>query len=144
MPQPQPMPKRGIEAKRVGIVQRKSGTPLNIASLEVLDENGKLIKPTNILLLPKGLNGYPGNNLLDGNTKTFAHTTNATTNQPAIIGYEFDIPVRVFGVRVVNRKDCCQDRILGASLILESGYGKDEKITEINFKDVRPSYEFKF
>jgi len=139
-----PMPQRGIEARRVGIVQKKSGTPLNIASLEVLDENGKLIKPNNIILQPKELRGYPGNNLLDGNTKTFAHTTNATTNQPAIIGYEFDTPVRVFGVRVVNRQDCCQDRILGSTLILESGYGKDEKITELGFKDVSPVYDFKF
>jgi len=123
----------------ISIVQRKLNTPLNIASIEVYDTNGIKVTPDDVTMSPYELKGYPAKNLFDNDIDSFAHTRESNQKNPAMIVLFFKNPVDVGGIRVINRKDCCKDRILGATLELN---GKSFKQTR-TFDKVQDEYIFK-
>lgn len=81
------------------------------------------------------LAGYPVGNLIDGKADTFSHT-NSGDKEWIKITLKKEIPITK--ILITNRKDCCQDRIVGATLTITNASGSTtftEKIT-----DNKPAY----
>jgi hypothetical protein len=60
---------------------------------------------------------YPASSALDGNEKTFAHSDGIDLSVTSLT-LVLKNPTRLTQVNVLNRQDCCWDRLEGASLIL--------------------------
>jgi hypothetical protein len=100
---------------------------LNIAQIEVYSKEtgGNIITPSTPVTKPDGWvypnDYYPAKNLVDGTGNSFAHTS--CHNVPWI---EVDLgqSVPIQRIVVVNRKDCCKERIVGTTLIIMDGARK--------------------
>lgn len=76
------------------------------------------------------LAGYPVGKLIDGNADTFSHT-NDGNKEWIKITLKKEIPITK--VLITNRKDCCRDRIVGATLTITNASGSTtftEKIVD--------------
>lgn len=63
-----------------------------------------------------GNNLYPAALAIDGNPKTFSHTGN---DPIGIMTLTLKDPTVITKVEVLNRQDCCQGRLAGATLVLK-------------------------
>jgi hypothetical protein len=61
-------------------------------------------------------NAFPNSNLTDNNNATFAHTADSTGEH----WFEIDLgkDSTLYSINITNRQDCCQDRIIGSSIIV--------------------------
>ena len=93
---------------------------LNLAEIEVFDENNNKIAITDVTSSSQYGN-YGPKNLADGNTGNFAHTDNKANEY-----YELDLNTekKISKIVVHNRKDCCKERAIGAMLLIKDGSNK--------------------
>jgi hypothetical protein len=92
---------------------------LNIADISVFSKGTNVAKGKVVTLSSPFLdNAYPGSLLVDEILDNFAHTAcNSAAHMTIDLGSEYEIDT----IKVHNRKDCCQGRILGSTLeILDS------------------------
>ena len=85
---------------------------MNIAEVVVYDVNGKNVSQGRPVAMSSGYQGnmFPGSNLVDGNMNNFAHSSCYDVPWMQIdLGQNVDISK----VRVYNRTDCCQARLVG-------------------------------
>lgn len=95
---------------------------INIAEIQAFNSSGVRYTATEAWLSSTPYSEYPASNLLDNNPNTIGHTSEAT-NSWAQIGFGSD--KQIGKVVVVNRQDCCYDRIVGSCLMIftTTGYG---------------------
>ena len=81
---------------------------------------------------------YPSSNLIDGKLGSFGASNKEEDGMWVRVYLEENLTVTK--IIVHNRKDCCKDRIVGASVFIKSG---DETVTDCGvFEDVRDFYTF--
>jgi hypothetical protein len=111
---------RGIDARYVKLFHEVESNVINIAEIEVYDYDGtKLTSNTtsNIIGYSTQHDAHEWPNLIDGSLTTFGHSAGgATGNQHVTL--DLGETKKIYKVVVENRRDCCQDRILGARLEL--------------------------
>jgi hypothetical protein len=110
----------GIDARYVKLFHEVESNVINVAEIEVYDYEGtKLTSNTtsNIIGYSTQHDAHEWPNLIDGSLTTFGHSAGgATGNQYATI--DLGETKKIYKVVVENRRDCCQDRILGARVEL--------------------------
>lgn len=79
---------------------------------------------------------YNANNAIDNDTHSFNHTQNENN---AWISIELPTDVNVTTIRIVNRRDCCQDRLKNFDVTLIDHEGKP--VFTRNITDVKQEYE---
>ena len=106
---------------------------INVAELGVFDENGDLIS--------KGAKVQAGfENLNNGVLADYAHTTGGG---PGHIQLDLGAMKTISEIVLVNRKDCCQEEIVGKKLqIFTSEDDPDSLVGEIEITDVRMVYSW--
>jgi hypothetical protein len=67
-------------------------------------------------------NSYPAKNAIDGNRNTFTHTDGETMELHQL-RLKLKIPTKLKQVHIVNRLDCCGDRLEGAVIKYTSSNG---------------------
>jgi hypothetical protein len=101
------------------------GTLLNLNLLQVWS-NGRDVARGRPVRMYSRHSGFYGRHLTDGNANSMAHTwwRNRTHGRPSRyawmkvdLGREYPIDY----VWIMNRKDCCQDRLKGTNIILKHG-----------------------
>jgi hypothetical protein len=65
--------------------------------------------------------GYEGPKAIDGNPATFVHTS--TGEKSGVLTLTLKNEMKIIRVEVLNRQDCCQERLAGAKLVLEDPRG---------------------
>ncbi len=95
------------------------------------------IEPEDITLSKPFADGkaFPVGNLVDNNETTFTHT-NAGEKEWIKITLKNEVPITK--IEIVNRKDCCQDRIVGATLTITDSSGAQTYTTTI--QEILPKY----
>lgn len=81
---------------------------------------------------------YPASNLIDGNLNNFNHTE-AGSNEWVLV--ELNQIRKIKDIKIINRRDCCQNRIVGAVLTV-----LDDKMNVVyssTLSNVAAEYEFK-
>lgn len=90
---------------------------LNLRQILVYSKLGgpNIIKPTTLVTKSSGFQGdvFPSKKLVDGLGTSFTHTS---CNDIPWIQIDLGASVTIYKIVVVNRKDCCQSRILGTTL----------------------------
>ena len=90
---------------------------LNLAQILVYSTNGgpNILTPNTVVTKSSGYQGdsYPSRNIVDGKGNTFVHTSG---NEIPWIQVDLGTSLPIYKVVIVNRKDCCKERILGAVL----------------------------
>lgn len=120
---------------RYVILQRKDNRQeyINISEIEVYDKDGSKITSGMTATLDPPYSdtnvSWGADKAIDGNRGTIAHTNNSGA---AYIKLDLGSNKLVSKVIIRNRMDCCMDRIVGCSLILQSA---DE--TETYKKDIK-------
>ena len=133
------------EARYVRVERPSSNYPgniINLGELQVFDEAG-----TNIALNatvtggPQGAHGAgPYERLTDGNFNNFAHTKG---NGVSFLEVDLGAVKEIAKVVIMNRKDCCQDRLGGAKLVLLDGSRANVKTTPaIVSSKMKLTYDF--
>ena len=61
---------------------------------------------------------YPAKNLIDNNNYNFAHTAEPDNTDGIWIRTKLAQLYTVTQIKIYNRKDCCQDRIVGLSIYI--------------------------
>ena len=110
---------------------------LNLAQIEVYSsENGKnIITPQMIVAKSSGYQGdvFPNQNFTNGYANTFVHTS---CYEIPFINVDLGSLKPIYKIVVVNRKDCCQFRVLGTKLSIANYVGQtiymSEKIATTN------------
>lgn len=92
---------------------------LNLAGIRVYDRQdgndiakGKPVTSSSLF----DANAFPNSNLTDENNATFAHTADGGGEHWFEI--DFGGESTLYSINIINRQDCCQDRIVGSSIIV--------------------------
>jgi hypothetical protein len=108
---------RGTMARYVRLMAAARVDCMNIAEVQVFDASGAKVSVGKPVTMSSGYQGdmFPGRNLTDGNNGNFAHTSCSDRGWMMIdLGSEVMVSV----VRVFNRTDCCQFRLVGTRVEL--------------------------
>ena len=95
---------------------------INLAEVKVYDQNNELLKPSDFVGAKTdppggwGNDDYPAGNAIDGNDDNFSHNTYDSREKTLLITLAKNQFIKK--VIVINRKDCCQDRLSGVLLSL--------------------------
>ncbi|XP_063681874.1 uncharacterized protein LOC134816811 [Bolinopsis microptera] len=84
---------------------------------------------------------YPATNLFDGKYATIGHSVQRNHPNGFNISIEFPSAYRISLIRVINRQNCCQERIIGFSVYIVNKIG-----SEVNcgsFTEAKSEYEFR-
>jgi len=114
---------------------------INISEIQAFDINGRLITPESAYYDDNGI-GFPAINAIDGNLNNFAHTSDHG-NGP-LIEVAYTNLNQVKKIVISNRVDCCQNRMIGTSLMLFSKPGSTPDVANIPITDTRGTYTFTF
>jgi len=151
-PSPDPSPSGGggspsppptfVEGQYVRLFRPDSGAVLNISEIGVFDDEGVLIsKSKDVSGGSEAHSAGPYANITDGVLANFGHTTG--TDGPDHITIDLGGVKKIGEIVVVNRKDCCQDRIVGAKLqILTSVEDDAEAVKEIEVTETHMVYSW--
>jgi len=106
----------------------RDGTLLNLNQVRVWS-NGRDVARGRPVQMYSVHHSYHGKNLTDGNPNSMAHTwwrkiTNHRAARHAWMKIDLGREYPIDYVWVLNRKDCCQDRLKGFSIILRHGRKK--------------------
>ena len=96
-------------------IHRVGGDVINVSEMGVFDENGALISKG--ATVTGGTEAHPAGpyaNLTNGNLADFAHNLDTTGEDHITI--DLGSAKKIGEVILVNRRDCCQDRIVGKKL----------------------------
>lgn len=118
---PEPTPSRVLCKARsnwrsVVTISAPSSGVINLAAIEAYDAAGERIKPVRAEM---STNQYLAKNCTDANTETYCRTKDGD-NDPWV-RVTFNTGETIATVVVENRRDCCQDRIDGATLSVSKG-----------------------
>jgi hypothetical protein len=122
------MQKCPILAQIVRLVKPSTTTDnyLNIAEITVFDVAGNqlTIPGSNVTLssLYQNDDYYNPSKLVDNNVNTLSHTDSTRGTQQSM-SIDLTSPIAVSKLVIQNRRDCCQDRILGSTLELIGSNG---------------------
>jgi len=89
-----------------------AGKYLNLGEITAYGKDGKKISPAHVSMSSTHSGGYDINRCNDGNKNNFCHTAVADKNPTIVFKYH---GADIAKVVVVNRLECCQDRIAGAN-----------------------------
>ncbi len=108
------------------LLERPSDQAINIADILLYDDLLQLIPSSNITgsispQLANDLANYPAgfgpSSLLDNNTGTFGHTNNlVSASSSQNMKLVLTNPMKIKRIVIMNRLDCCQDRIATVSV----------------------------
>ncbi|ALI95258.1 hypothetical protein AP053_gp147 [Ostreococcus mediterraneus virus 1] len=132
---PGPAPVTYIEGRYVRI-KAPSGAVINVSEMGVFDNTGKLI--SNGKTVTGGSAAHPAGpyaNLTNGILADFAHTSTSGEDHVTI---DLGGMKKIGEIVLVNRKDCCQDRIVGKKLQILNA--SEAVIKEIEITDNRMVY----
>lgn len=131
------------------VLQRNDNkpTPLNIQRINVYDTIGNIIPENQIKasLTPQygDINVFGPQFLINGKdgktTVPFAHT-DSSPNAQMVLTFTGDQEIGL--VEIVNRLDCCQDRIVGSIVRFINSQGVE--VYSENITDIKPIYSYKF
>jgi len=112
---------------------------INVAELEVFDENGALISSNTPVTGSSEYSATHGfKNLTDGNMTNFAHTKGRTEGEIDYMQLDLGADKKVKKVVVTNRTSCCKSRIKGVKIMViasdQSTKGETPVITGENDK----------
>jgi hypothetical protein len=130
-----PAPVTYIEGRYVRI-KALSGEVINVSELGVFDNTGKLI--SNGKTVTGGSAAHPAGpyaNLTNGVLDDFAHTSTSGEDHVTI---DLGGMKKIGEIVLVNRKDCCQDRIVGKKLQILNA--SEAVMKEIEITDNRMVY----
>jgi len=142
-PAPAPAPASSEEDTHVSgqyvRIHRVGGDVINVSEMGVFDENGALISKG--ATVTGGTDAHPAGpyaNLTNGALDDFAHNLDTTGEDHITI--DLGSTKKIGEVILVNRRDCCQDRIVGKKLqILDAS---KNVVKEINITDTRMVYSW--
>jgi hypothetical protein len=110
---------------------------LHIAEIEIYNGKEKVLLNESMIEMSSI---YPGDNgdklMIDGNDNTASHTNCGAGESITIT---FPTSQAISDIKIKNRKDCCQERIIGASLFLIKD---DNKAISLEIKENKPVYNF--
>ena len=110
---------------------------LHIAEIEIYNGKEKVLLNESMIEMSSI---YPGDNgdklMIDGNDNTASHTNCGNGESITIT---FPTSQAISDIKIINRKDCCQERIIGASLFLIKD---DDKAISLKIKENKPVYNF--
>ncbi|KAF6252726.1 hypothetical protein COO60DRAFT_1463575 [Scenedesmus sp. NREL 46B-D3] len=109
------LPTDGVTGRYAGLFH-KQGAVFNVAEIIVM-ANGVNIAKGKTVQMSSMLGGYPGANAVDGNETNFAHTLGGEELPWILIDLGSNAQ-KVDQIIVVNRTDCCRDRIAGATAVV--------------------------
>jgi len=140
-PSPTPAPTY-VEGQYVRIKREGAGDVLNIAEIGVFDDDGVLISKSKDVNGGSDAHGAgPYANLTNGVLADFAHTTSVDADDHITI--DLGGVKKIGEIVVVNRKDCCQDRIVGTKLqVLLSDDSDAEAVKEIEVTEQHMVYSW--
>ena len=104
-----------VVGRYVRIVRTSSPTVINLAELEIYDQNGVAITTGRTATSSSTFAPFDASNIIDGNYTNFMHTNDdgvGTTWVQVDLGSDKEIS----GIFLYNRTDCCQDRAIGLTL----------------------------
>lgn len=81
---------------------------------------------------------FPASRVIDGNIKTFAHSSTSTVEKTLTLTLK--VPAVVTKVEVINRQDCCQHRLANSKVQLLSQSGLPQ--ASFNLTTARPWQSF--
>ena len=116
---------------------------LNLAELEVFDENDKKISHQRPVTMSSQLDGYSGDRLTDGSFNNFAHTKTGDQRELDWMMVDLGAEHKIKALLITNRTDCCKDRAIGIRAIVLDSNKKAVKSTPA-IVIVEDSYEFVF
>jgi hypothetical protein len=94
---------------------------LNIAEIQIFDPSGNKYTPTGASLSTDyDAANYPAAKLIDGNLNNFAHTQSTAD---AWMKVDLGSDKTIGKIIVNNRADCCQDRVIGSTVIVTKSDG---------------------
>jgi len=126
------------DANATGNVDDKNKI-INVAELEVFDENDKLISSNTPVTGSSEYSATHGfKNLTDGDMTNFAHTKGRTEGEIDYMQLDLGADKKVKKVVVTNRTSCCKSRIKGVKIMViasdQSTKGETPVITGENDK----------
>lgn len=126
------------DANATGNVDDKNKI-INVAELEVFDENDKLISSNTPVTGSSEYSATHGfKNLTDGNMTNFAHTKGRTQGEIDYMQLDLGTDKKVKKIVVTNRTSCCKSRIKGVKIMViasdQSTKGETPVITGENDK----------
>ena len=92
---------------------------LNIAEIRVFNLNGQNIAIGKPVTITRQYGDFVGSNIVDGNSNTFGHSQCDSGNY---IDIDLGSDIIISRIEIVNRQDCCQDRIVGSYLRLFNSF----------------------
>jgi hypothetical protein len=116
---------------------------MNLAELEVFDENDKKISHRRPVTMSSQHGGYGGANLTDGIFNNFAHTKTGDQRELDWMMVDLGSEHKIKALLITNRTDCCKDRAIGIRAIVLDSNKKAVKSTPA-IVIVENSYEFVF
>ena len=112
-----PTDPKGVDARYVKLFHDVESNVINVAEIEVYDYDGTKLTSNAIQGYSTQHDTHTWALVLDSNVSTFGHSAgDATGNQYVTV--DLGSAQKVYKVVVENRRDCCQDRILGARVEL--------------------------
>lgn len=116
---------------------------MNVAELEVYESNDVMapnVAAGRPVTKSSGYNGdqFPGSNLTDGNQSNFAHTSCGDVPWMRV---DLGRNATVWRVKVRNRVDCCQERLIGTWVEVLAEDGTTVVYTSVPFASVAGMYE---
>jgi len=116
---------------------------MNLAELEVYDENDKKISHRRPVTMSSQLSGYSGANLTDGSFNNLAHTKTGDQREIDWMMVDLGSEHKIKAILITNRTDCCKERAIGIRAIVLDADKKTVKSTPA-IVIVEDSYEFVF
>lgn len=98
---------------------------ISVGEIVAYDAKGNDITVGAIAKSPTQYVGYPPSNVIDKNDDTFSHTASGIEDF-ANIWLEIDLgqDKDIAKLKLVNRKDCCQERLVGTQIRISDASGK--------------------
>ena len=113
-----------VSARYVRVERPSANYPdniINLGEIEVFDKAGTNIALNATVTGGPGVHGAgPLPNLTDGNRSNFAHTSG---NGPSFLEVDLGAEKDITKIIIVNRLNCCKDRLEGAEVILKDSTG---------------------
>jgi hypothetical protein len=113
---------------------------INLAELEVYDENDKKISHQRPVTMSSGSGGE---RLTDGSFNNFANTKSSDQRELDSMIVDLGAEHKIKALLITNRSDCCKDRAIGIRAIVLDSNKKAVKSTPA-IVIVEDSYEFVF
>ncbi len=142
-PPPMNMPELNLPKNQVQFIRliQPNAQCLNIAEIRVFNQSGQNIALNKSTTILKQYNELAGKNVVDDNINTIGHSQCDAGNY---IDINLGNNIIITRIEIVNRQDCCQERIIGSKLQLfnSNQYVNLKPAMEIGIGDKSKMYKF--